>query len=85
MLLHRARSRELGVLLAPFNVASDDTVLQPDILVARRADLTYRDLPTAPVLAVRCSPRAPAGWDRTLKKARLEAVRCPPFWVVAAR
>lgn len=44
---------ELEVLLAPFDVAiSDDTVMQPDLLVARRADFTNRDLPMAPLLAV---------------------------------
>jgi hypothetical protein len=36
---------ELEVLVAPFDVAlAEDTVLQPDVLVARRSDLTERDL-----------------------------------------
>ena len=53
LLLRLACPPELQVLLAPFDVAlAGDTVMQPDVLVARRRDLTHRDLPTAPVLAV---------------------------------
>ena len=37
---------DLVVLYAPFDVAlGDDTVMQPDLLVARRSDFTHRDLP----------------------------------------
>ena len=44
---------DLHVFPAPFAVRpSDDTELQPDVLVARDADLTDKLLPTAPVLAV---------------------------------
>jgi Uma2 family endonuclease len=43
----------LEVLTAPLDVAlRDDTVLQPDVLVARRSDFTETDLPVAPLLAV---------------------------------
>lgn len=53
VLLRAACPADLKVLLAPFDVAlAADTVVQPDIVVARRTDLTSRDLPTAPVLAV---------------------------------
>ncbi len=62
VLLRSACPPELEVLLAPFDVAlADDTVMQPDLLVARRRDLTMRDLPTAPVLAVEVLSPAPAG------------------------
>ena len=41
------------ILPAPVDVAlADDTVIQPDIVVAPRADYTERDLPVAPLLAV---------------------------------
>ena len=40
------------VLMAPFAVLlAEDTELQPDVLVARRSDLTERNLPAAPLLA----------------------------------
>lgn len=39
---------DLEVLISPLDVAlAKDTVMQPDVLVARRRDLTERDLPTA--------------------------------------
>jgi Uma2 family endonuclease len=41
------------VILAPFAVRpSVTTELQPDVLVARKQDLTESHLPTAPLLAV---------------------------------
>ncbi len=53
LILARACPDELIVLFAPLDVAlAVDTVMQPDLLVARRADFTDRDLPMAPLLAV---------------------------------
>lgn len=44
---------ELEVLFAPLDVAlAEDTVMQPDLLVARREDFTARGPPVAPLLAV---------------------------------
>jgi Uma2 family endonuclease len=52
-LLHASCPADLEVLLAPFDVRlADDTALQPDLLVARRADTTERNLPVAPRLAI---------------------------------
>ncbi len=52
-LLDDACPAELEVLMAPFGIVfGDDTELQPDVLVARRADLTDKNLPAPPVLAV---------------------------------
>ncbi len=51
VLLERHCPAEMVVLFAPSDVAlGDDTVMQPDLLVARRSDLTQCDLPTAPAL-----------------------------------
>ena len=51
-----AAPADLEVLTAPFDVRlADDTVLQPDVLVCRITDLTQRNLPVAPLLAVRSS------------------------------
>ncbi|MEI2776081.1 MAG: Uma2 family endonuclease [Tetrasphaera sp.] len=92
---HQLASFQLGVTLlsglppgyailhAPFDVVlADDTVLQPDVLVVRRADLTERNLPTAPVLAVEILSPSTRRIDLLLKRSRLEAAGCPSYWVV---
>jgi len=74
---------DLKVLVAPFDVAlSEGTVIEPDILVARRSDLTLKDLPTAPVLAVEVlSPST--GWiDGGRKKEILAEAGCPSYWLI---
>lgn len=71
------------VLYAPFDVAiSDDTIMQPDLLVARRSDFTRRDLPTAPLLALEILSPSTRRIDMTLKLARFEAAGCASYWVV---
>ena len=73
----------LVVLYAPLDVAiSDTTVLQPDLLVARRADLTARDLPTAPLLAVEILSPSTRLIDLNLKCAQYEQAGCPSYWVI---
>lgn len=74
---------DLEVLAAPFDVRlADDTVLQPDVLVCRIADLTLRDLPAPPVLAVEVLSPSTRLVDLNLKRARFEAAGCPAYWVV---
>jgi len=83
LLLRRACPPDFYVLFAPFDVAlAQDTVLQPDLLVARRADFTDRDLPVAPLLAVEVLSRSTRHVDHGLKRARYEAAGCPAYWVV---
>ncbi|UNX54513.1 Uma2 family endonuclease [Georgenia sp. TF02-10] len=83
VLLDRACPPALEVLVAPFDVAlGPDTVLQPDVLATRRADLTDRDLPVAPLLAVEVLSPSTRLVDRNLKRARYEAAGTPSFWVV---
>ena len=73
----------LRVLVAPFDVVlAEDTVVQPDVLVARRADLTARDLPAAPLLAVEVLSPSTRLIDLNLKRARYQAAGCPSYWVV---
>jgi len=73
----------LEILLAPFDVALDEhTVLQPDLLVARRVDLTDSELPTAPLLAVEILSPSTRRVDLTLKRSRFEAAGCPSYWAV---
>ena len=74
---------DMVVLFAPFDVAlADDTVIQPDLLVAHRTAFTDRDLPRAPLLAVEVLSPSTARIDRTLKRSRLEASGCPSYWIV---
>jgi Uma2 family endonuclease len=81
--LRGACPEELEVLFAPFDVAiSDDTVMQPDLLVARRADFTDRDLPVAPLLAVEVLSPSTRRVDLMLKRSRFEAAGCTSFWAV---
>jgi Uma2 family endonuclease len=71
------------VLVAPFAVVlADDTELQPDLLVARRTDLTERDLPRPPVLAVEVLSHSTRFIDRNVKRARFERAGVPTFWIV---
>jgi Uma2 family endonuclease len=74
----------LRVLLAPFAVTFGlaDTELQPDVLVARYADLTPRNLPAAPLLAVEVRSPSTALVDRTLKKAAYARFGVPSYWIV---
>lgn len=74
---------DLEVLAAPFDVRlADDTVLQPDVLVCRLADLTPHDLPAPPVLAIEALSPSTRLVDLNLKRARFEAAGCPAYWVV---
>jgi len=81
--LNNACPPELEVLGAPFDVVlADDTVLIPDVLVARRADLTERDLPAAPVLAVEVLSPSTRRFDLMLKRSRFESAGAASYWVV---
>lgn len=83
LLTSAAPEAGLEVFVSPLDVVlADDTVLQPDVLVARRSDLGVRDLEAAPVLAVEVLSPSTRRIDLTLKKARYEAAGCPAFWVV---
>ena len=71
------------LLFAPLDVViSADTVMQPDVLVARREDFTERELPKPPLLAVEVLSPSTKRVDLMLKWSRLEAAGCPAYWVV---
>lgn len=83
LLLREAAPDDRIVLMAPFDVAlSDDTVMQPDLLVARRQDFTPRDLPTAPLLAIEVLSPSSRAFDLLVKKDRLQRAGCEHYWVV---
>lgn len=77
---------DLRVLVAPFAVElADDTELQPDVLVARYDDLTPKNLPVAPVLAVEVASPSTRLIDRNLKLSAFERFGAASFWLVDPR
>jgi Uma2 family endonuclease len=73
----------IDVLLAPLDVAlSNDSVLQPDVVVAPRAAFTDRDLPKAPLLVVEVLSPSTRIIDLNLKRDRYQRAGCPSYWVV---
>jgi Uma2 family endonuclease len=82
-LLEDACPDDLEVFVAPLDVLlADDTVLEPDVLVARRKDLSERNLPAPPVLAVEVLSPSTRRFDYMLKRSRYEAAGMPAYWVV---
>jgi len=74
---------ELEVLSGPFDVSlADDAVMIPDLLVARRSDLTQRDLPVAPVLVVEVLSPSTRRFDLLTKRSRYESAGTASYWVV---
>lgn len=81
--LRTAAPGDMKVFFAPLDVVlADDTVLQPDLLVAPRAAFTDRDLPGPPLLAVEVLSPSTRGVDLLLKKDRLERAGSRHYWVV---
>jgi len=74
---------DLQVLFAPFDVVlAQDTIVQPDLLVARRGDFTEHDLPGPPLLAVEVLSPSTRRFDLMLKWSRYEAAGCQAYSVV---
>ncbi len=74
---------EFYVLSAPFAVRTDlHNELQPDVLVARFDDLTEKNLPVAPVLAVEVISPSSRLVDLNLKKAAYERMGAASYWVL---
>jgi Uma2 family endonuclease len=83
VLLHAACPTGLRVLSAPFDVVlADDTGVQPDLLVARRADFTEKNLPVPPLLAVEILSPSTRAIDLLLKRERYERAAVASYWVV---
>jgi hypothetical protein len=83
-------------MIAPFAVQTAfDREVQADVLVTRYTDLTPKNLPVAPLLAVEVLSRGTALHDRNTKKAFYERIvvgddafdaELPfPVWVIPAR
>lgn len=83
VLLHASCPADLEVFAAPLDVIlSANTGVQPDLLVARREDLTEKNLPAAPMLAVEILSPSSRLVDLSLKKAAYERAAIPSYWVV---
>ncbi len=75
----------LRVIPAPFDVVlAVDTVMQPDIVIGRIAELTDADLPAAPVLAVEVLSPSTRRFDLVLKRSRFESAGVAHYWVIDA-
>ncbi|MGH3511666.1 MAG: Uma2 family endonuclease [Pseudonocardiaceae bacterium] len=74
---------ELYVLAAPFAVQTDvSNEVQPDVLVARFDELTDKNLPAAPVLAVEVLSPSGRLIDLNLKRAAYQRMGTPSYWVL---
>lgn len=82
-ILRAACPRELRVIGAPFGVRPDAfNEYQPDVLVARYVDLTLKNLPKAPVLAVEVISPTSRISDASLKRAVYARLGVESFWLV---
>jgi Uma2 family endonuclease len=83
ILLRQACPADLRVIVAPFAVRPDAfNEVQPDVLVARYADLTLQNLPRAPLLAVEVISPTSRLRDASLKKAFYARLGAVSFWLV---
>ena len=83
VLLREARQPGQVVLLAPFDVRlSRITVLEPDVLVAWRADLTPARLEGTPLLTVEILSPSTRRIDVSAKRLAYEAAGVPAYWLV---
>jgi len=74
---------DLELLLAPFSVVlADDTVVEPDLVLARAAAFTERDLPGPPLLAIEVLSPSTRRYDRFLKHSRYAAAGIPFYWII---
>jgi Uma2 family endonuclease len=81
--LDAACPSDLHVLAAPFAVRPKiDTEVQPDVLVARDADLTDKLLPVAPLLAVEVLSPSTALIDINSKKVAYQRMGTPSYWLI---
>ena len=85
-LLDAAGGPDHLVLMAPFDwVAGTQTLLQPDVLVARRADVAAtgdKHLERTPLLVVEVGSPSTRMVDRGTKRLAFQAVGVPTYWLV---
>lgn len=86
VLLQLAKGPDDLVLPGPFDwVAGPETLFQPDVLVARRADVAAtgdKRLERPPILVVEIASRSTQMIDRGTKRLAFEAAGVPTYWMV---
>jgi Uma2 family endonuclease len=83
VLLRAARQPGQKVLVAPFDVRlSRVTVLEPDLLVADKANMTPARLEGPPLLAVEVLSPSARSIDVGAKRLAYEAAGVPAYWLV---
>lgn len=83
VLLHAHRRPGQTVLVAPFDVRlSRTTVLEPDLLVARKADMRPARLEGPPLLAIEVLSPSTRRIDLGAKRLANEAAGLPAYWLV---
>lgn len=82
-LLFAQAPRACKVMIAPTDTTlGPTTVIEPDLLVGRRADFTEAGLPTAPLLAVEVLSPSTRLVDLGRKKELLAEAGCPSYWTI---
>jgi Uma2 family endonuclease len=83
VLLHAALPDGLALLVAPYDwKVSELTVLQPDLVVARRADLGRLNLQVPPVLAIEILSPSTRRIDLGLKRETYRDAGLEHYWVI---
>ena len=83
VLLRARRTPDVKVMVSPFDVALPGvSTLVPDLTVARRSDVTARDLPIAPLLTIEVLSPSTRWVDLGRKKEILAEAGCPSYWLV---
>lgn len=82
VLLRALTPPDAEVFVAPLAVVpAEDTELQPDVLVARRRELTRKELAGSPLLAVEVLSRSTRSFDLGAKRERYERAGTLAYWV----
>ena len=76
------RGTHLKALLAPFDVVLGPNVVEPDVLVAPKIDVTERDLPVPPLLVVEVLSPSTRHLDRGRKREIYAEASVPHYWIV---
>lgn len=82
-LLREACPGNLRVLYAPVDVVlADDTVVEPDLIVARKSDIGPKDVPVPPPLVVEILSPSTRLVDLNVKRLRYESAGVAAYWVI---
>ena len=81
--LKQAVPADLAVLIAPVDyVVSTHTVLQPDLLVARRSEIGVANVQGTPLLVIEVLSPSTRRIDEGSKRLAFEAAGVPQYWLV---